>query len=101
LQRYENLLIPASSSYILFILGNVSNFSIMKEKNVQNWLKDHIFGQAEALQEFLFGQGTFMLALYVFIPLLIALGVLMKLKNNSALVQKIRNKVMWSSVFRS
>ena len=46
LQRYEALLIPAPSGYLLFILGNVSNFSILKEQNVQNWLKDVVFGNA-------------------------------------------------------
>jgi len=94
-------LIPAPSGYILFVLGNVSNFSVLKEQNVQNWLKDYVFGAAEQVQTFLFGQGTFMLALYVFTPSIIVLAILMKVKKNSKIVTKIKNKVMWSSVFRS
>jgi len=101
LLRYEQLLIPAPSAFLLKVVGNVSNFSVLKEQNVQNWLKNSVFKHAEALEQFLFEQGMLMLSLYLLVPSVIVTMVLVKVFKNGKLVQIIKRKLMWSSIFRS
>ena len=101
LVNYKLMSIPANSYYLLFILKNVSNFSIFKDENVQLWLKEHILSRADALREFLVSSDSLILAMIVLLPATVVVVVLFKKYKDSALLANLKAKLMWSSVFRS
>lgn len=55
INNFERMMIPASAQYVVFIFQKISNFKIMQEKVVQIWMREHVFGKAELVQEILMG----------------------------------------------
>ena len=101
LRNYRRLMIPAASDFLLVMVESVSNFSFLKEQNVQVWLKEYVFGKSKKLQQILTGDGVMMLTLIVSLPLIGALLFLLHKFKNSSHLQKLKAKLMWSSVLRS
>ena len=83
------------------ILENIANFKILQEPNVQLWLSENVFGRFTTLKRIIVGQGTLMFGLIGMGLLLSGLFIANKLLKNSTIVEKIKEKIMWSPVFRS
>jgi hypothetical protein len=94
-------MIPANSHQFLMVLKNVAFFNMLKQIDVQLWLKENIFKNMSGLQELITGQGTIFFAMIGISLSLIVIVILNKYCKNKPIVDKLKNKIMWSSVFRS
>lgn len=97
----KQLMIPANSHQFLMVLKNVAFFNMLKQIDVQLWLKENIFKNMSGLQELITGQGTIFFAMIGISLSLIVILILNKYCKNKPIVDKLKNKIMWSSVFRS
>ena len=97
----RTLSIPGNSFFIIKIIQNVSFFSILSEENVQRWLEVKIFKHAQKLQLLLFGQGTLVTGMLFMGGGLAVVALGMKIKKFKGLFEKMKSKLMWSSVLRA
>lgn len=95
------IILPANAEYILVITQNISFFNMLQEENVQLFLKKHIFSRVQLLQEILINQGTGFMMICFLVVAFVVLAVFQKYAKDSPLFIKLKNKLMWSSVFRS
>ena len=78
----------------------MSDFKVAREPNIQNWLEINIFQNAKWLQKAIMGQGTFLLTLEIIVLILGFIKLASKFKKSKTLVDNLKKKIMWSSVFR-
>jgi hypothetical protein len=81
------------------MLVEVSSFKMTESPIAQRWLRDHIFGKLEVLQKVLLGNVELTLFLGISWTFLV-LFLLIKLNILPSLVDIIKRKVMYSSIFR-
>ena len=65
------------------------------------WLSDNVFGRFKTLQSIIIGQGTLVFGLIVCSSMLVGVFILSKLVGNAEFITKIKEKIMWSPIFRS
>ena len=75
LKNYELMQMPANLGMTLRKIETTVNFNVMEQPIVQLWLKQHVFGRMERLQEILvsniFLTSTFATILLIFMVILI------------------------------
>ena len=85
----------------MFISKNISSFKIAEEQNIQFYMRNYVFKHAKLLYVVMIGQGTFILTMIIMAVCIILFGILYKLLgSDSWVVNKIKQKIIWSSVFR-
>ena len=101
MNNYLSLSVPGNAYFIVVIVKNISQFSILQEENVKGWLSDNIFSKAPFLVSILIDQGIFVTSLVAigFTMLIVILGTKVQAMKNIFL--KIKAKLMWSSILRS
>jgi hypothetical protein len=101
LNEYKKLTIPGNLGYVLRVLAETVNFSILDQEPVQIFLKKHVFKKTQAIQKILVGQGAFITGLIFisFAILIVKLG--QRIKMAEVVFTKLKNKLMFSSIFRS
>ena len=93
---------PSNAEYIMYISENISSFKMAEEENVKWFMKNYVFRNLVFMYELLIAQGTFISAMIMISVLLIIYAIIYKtLGKDSIIVTKIKQKVIWSSVFRS
>ena len=55
ISNYKTLSIPANLSLMLSVVQNIVGFSVFSNSQIQVWMKKHVFGKMERLQQFLIG----------------------------------------------
>ena len=45
----QGFLVPANATDVLQVIFDIANFKIMENKEVQKWLKNHVFGHLTTL----------------------------------------------------
>ena len=72
----------------------------MKEPNVKLWMRQNIFDNQKKLQEIIVGQGILLVSALAIVALFMAIGLLYLITKKQFLMNIIKEKLMWSSVFR-
>jgi hypothetical protein len=83
------------------MLTNISQFSILEEPNINQWLDNYVFAKTPLLMEVLVNQGMFVTSLLVFGLALFLILLASKVKAMQRFLVSIKSKLMWSSVLRS
>ena len=101
MNNYLSLCIPGNAYFIVVIVKNISQFSILQEENVKGWLSDNVFSKTPFLVKILIDQGVFvtMLVMSGTTLLIVILGT--KVQALKTVFLKIKAKLMWSSILRS
>lgn len=98
---FEVIFLPAPSHELLKVLKNVSYFNIAKNEQVQLFLRAHVFPKATAFQEKIMAVDSMTLMLVgLGVALIVVLGAKHFFKSSER-VEKLKDKIMWNSFFRS
>jgi hypothetical protein len=81
------------------MIQKVSNFKILQEPYINRWLEEHIFGKHSKLKTFLAEDLLLTSTLGILITFLVLFG-LIKFNKTPKLVKAIKDKIMYSSIFR-
>ena len=101
LNEYKMIKIPGNLGLVLEVLQGMVNFSILDQEHVQSFLKKHVFKKMEKLQNFLMGQGPLVTSLIFLCAAILIVKIGMRVRRFETLFTKIKNKLMFSSIFRS
>jgi hypothetical protein len=101
IKNYKTMMIPANLMLMLEVIENIVNFNFLENQFIQTWLKNHVFGKVQWLQNILVGQGMFVTS---GIAVVVGIGIVLvfiKVPKTRDVMTKLKHKLMWSSLFRS
>jgi len=82
-------------------MKTVSFFKVLNSPQVKSWLNQNIFSHFKDGLDFLLDLGEIVIGMIVLLLLISVVTILFKIFKNSKYIEMIKNKLMWSSIFRS